>query len=48
MASKSRYSHLVSLSQEEEDLVNKAREIKPTSYAKLVVMAAKIIIKNQK
>lgn len=50
MSSKGRYNHPVSLNQEQEDLVNSAREInKDVSYADLVVIGAELIItKNKK
>lgn len=47
MSSKGRYNHPISLNQEQEDLVNQAREIKKVSYAELVVLAAKEIIRRK-
>lgn len=47
MSSRGRFNHPISLNQEQEELVNKAREVDEWSYAEMVVMAAEIIIKNK-
>lgn len=47
MSSRGRYNHPISLNQEQEELVNEAREIDEWSYAEMVVMAAQMIIKNK-
>lgn len=48
MAAQERYTHPISLNKEQEDLVNRAREISGDSYSDLVVQAAKAIIAKNK
>lgn len=47
MSSKGRFNHPISLNQEQEDLVNKAREVDEWSYAEMVVIAAEMIINKK-
>lgn len=44
MSSKGRFNHPISLNEDQENIVNKAREIDDWSYAEMVVLAAETII----
>lgn len=48
MASQERFNHPISLNKEQEELVNRAREINNASYADLVMQGAREEIKKGK